>query len=111
MPLRRGRGLIHNGGGQVQTARASRYPADAVGWIKRGPSGVIGTNKEDAQGTVDGLFEDLGAEDVPEGQLASGSVSIEALLDEAKPDHITFERWQAIDAARSSEATRTGARG
>jgi ferredoxin/flavodoxin---NADP+ reductase len=70
-----------------------------VGWIKRGPSGVIGTNKEDAQETVDSLFADLEAGKVPEAELASDRGSIEALLTERKPDHVTFEGWQAIDAA------------
>ena len=71
----------------------------AVGWIKRGPSGVIGTNKKDAQETVDNLFADLEAGKVPEAELAGDRGSIEALLAERRPDHVTFEGWQAIDAA------------
>ena len=71
----------------------------AVGWIKRGPSGVIGTNKKDAQETVDNLFADLEAGTIPEAELAADRGAIEALLDERKPDHVTFEGWQAIDAA------------
>jgi ferredoxin--NADP+ reductase len=71
----------------------------SVGWIKRGPSGVIGTNKKDAQETVDNLFADLQAEKIPEAELAADRSAIESLLDERKPDHVTFEGWQAIDAA------------
>jgi ferredoxin/flavodoxin---NADP+ reductase len=71
----------------------------AVGWIKRGPSGVIGTNKKDAQETVDNLFADLEAGNLPEPELAADRDAIEALLNERKPDHVTFEGWQAIDAA------------
>ena len=71
----------------------------AVGWIKRGPSGVIGTNKKDAQETVNNLFADLEAGKIPEAELAGDRAAIEALLDERKPDHVTFEGWQAIDAA------------
>src|SRR6201994_1333258 len=38
-----------------------------VGWIKRGPTGVIGTNKKDSQDTVDTLISDLtGADDLPD---------------------------------------------
>ena len=70
-----------------------------VGWIKRGPTGVIGTNKKDAQETVDNLFADLEAGKVPEAELAGDRGSIEALLAERRPDHVTFEGWQAIDAA------------
>jgi ferredoxin/flavodoxin---NADP+ reductase len=68
----------------------------AVGWIKRGPSGVIGTNKKDAQQTVDALLEDLAAgkhlepaEPEPE--------AIEALLAERVPALVTYEGWSEID--------------
>jgi ferredoxin--NADP+ reductase len=60
---------------------------------------VIGTNKKDAQETVDKLFADLEAGNLPEPDLAADRGAIEALLDERKPDHVTFEGWQAIDAA------------
>ena len=46
------RGLIANEGGRVA---AGEY---CVGWIKRGPSGVIGTNKKDAADTVARILED-----------------------------------------------------
>jgi ferredoxin--NADP+ reductase len=69
-----------------------------VGWIKRGPTGIIGTNKRDAQETVDSLMEDLEA-----GRLLQPSDpdrdSLERLLDERKPGHVTYEGWEAIDAA------------
>jgi ferredoxin/flavodoxin---NADP+ reductase len=100
VPFDDGRGLIHNDGGRIHDGSGEAVPGlYAVGWIKRGPSGVIGTNKKDAQETVDKLFADLEAGNVPEAPLADDRGSIEALLDERKPDHITFEGWQAIDAA------------
>ncbi|HEX5820225.1 MAG TPA: FAD-dependent oxidoreductase [Solirubrobacterales bacterium] len=100
IPFDDGRGLIHNDCGCVHDGEGNQVPGlYAVGWIKRGPSGVIGTNKKDAQETVDRLFEDLEAGRVPDPELASDRGSIEALLNERKPDHITFEGWQAIDAA------------
>ncbi len=100
VPFDDGRGLIHNEAGQVHDGEGSQIPGlYAVGWIKRGPSGVIGTNKKDAQETVDKLFEDLEAGNVPDAELAGDRGSVEALLNERKPDHVTFEGWQAIDAA------------
>ncbi len=60
---------------------------------------MIGTNKKDALETVDNLFADLEAGKVPEAELAGDRGSIEALLSERRPDHVTFEGWQAIDAA------------
>jgi ferredoxin/flavodoxin---NADP+ reductase len=100
VPFDDGRGLIHNDCGCVHDGEGNQVPGlYAVGWIKRGPSGVIGTNKKDAQETVDKLFEDLEAGRVPEADLAADRGSIETLLTERKPDHVTFEGWQAIDAA------------
>ncbi len=100
IPFDQGRGLIHNEVGRVHDGDGNQAPGlYAVGWIKRGPSGVIGTNKKDAQETVDELFADVEAGKVPEAELAADRGSIEALLAERKPDHVTFEGWQAIDAA------------
>jgi ferredoxin/flavodoxin---NADP+ reductase len=100
VPFDEGRGLIHNEGGRVHDGSGEVVPGlYAVGWIKRGPSGVIGTNKKDAQETVDRLFEDLEAEKLPDRELAADRGAIESLLAERQPDHVTFEGWQAIDAA------------
>jgi ferredoxin/flavodoxin---NADP+ reductase len=100
VPFEDGRGLIPNDGGRVHDGSGEQVPGlYAVGWIKRGPSGVIGTNKKDAQETVDGLFADLEAGNVPEAGLADDRSAIETLLNERVPDHITFKGWQAIDAA------------
>jgi ferredoxin--NADP+ reductase len=100
IPFDEGRGLIHNDAGRIHDGSGEQVPGlYAVGWIKRGPSGVIGTNKKDAQETVDMLFEDLEAAKVPEAPLADDRGAIEALLNERRPDHVTFEGWQAIDAA------------
>jgi ferredoxin--NADP+ reductase len=69
-----------------------------VGWIKRGPSGVIGTNKKDAHETVDSLLADLDA-GVLLDPADPAPEAVEALLAERRPDHVTHAGWQAIDAA------------
>jgi ferredoxin--NADP+ reductase len=69
-----------------------------VGWIKRGPSGVIGTNKKDAHETVDLLLADLEANGLL-GPADPNADSIETLLGERKPDHVTYSGWEAIDSA------------
>ena len=53
--------VIPNAGGRVlDPASGAPLPGEyVVGWIKRGPSGVIGTNKKDAQETVDAMLADL----------------------------------------------------
>jgi ferredoxin/flavodoxin---NADP+ reductase len=68
----------------------------AVGWIKRGPTGILGTNKRDAEETVRCLVEDLKA-----GALAAPEHPeqewIDALLAERKPDLVGVEGWRTID--------------
>ena len=67
----------------------------AVGWIKRGPTGILGTNKRDAEETVTCFAEDLAA-----GKLAQPANAdreqIDALLAERKPDIVTVAGWRAI---------------
>ena len=85
-------GTIPNERGRV----AGRRGEYAVGWIKRGPTGIIGTNKKDAQETVELLLDDADA-----GRLLAptGGGPIDALLAERRPDHVAYAGWQAIDAA------------
>ena len=96
-------GVIPNEGGRVRDPHKQEFVRGeyAVGWIKRGPTGVIGTNKRDAQETVDFLFEDM-----HEGRLLEPSDpsrdSLEALISERKPDAVAYAGWEAIDAAEKS---------
>lgn len=102
LPLDDERGTIPNDHGRVvELESRERVPGQyVVGWIKRGPSGVIGTNKKDAQDTVNALLEDLADGRVPRPPGGSSSESIDALLAERAPDHVTFSGWQAIDQRR-----------
>jgi ferredoxin--NADP+ reductase len=99
VPFDERRGVIPNEGGRVLGSDGEHLPGQyAVGWIKRGPSGVIGTNKKDAQETVNLLFEDLAA-----GRMAKPASpeadATEELLAERRPDHVSFAGWEAIDRA------------
>lgn len=68
----------------------------AVGWIKRGPTGILGTNKRDAEETVSRLVEDLDAAALPQPPNPERE-QIDALLAERKPDLVTVAGWRAID--------------
>ncbi len=81
--------VIPNDGGRVHCERT--YVA---GWIKRGPSGVIGTNKKDAAETVELLLADARA-----GKLTSDGGDLAALLAERGIAFVDHAGWQAIDAA------------
>jgi ferredoxin--NADP+ reductase len=84
-------GTIPNDRGRVEGTERTY----AAGWIKRGPSGVIGTNKKDATETVELLLEDARA-----GKLVRpGTDSLEALLEETGANYVEYDGWQAIDAA------------
>ena len=67
-----------------------------VGWIKRGPSGVIGTNKKDATETVAMLLEDAEAGRLPDPEGDAGTLG--AMLAERGIEHVEFDGWRAIDA-------------
>jgi ferredoxin/flavodoxin---NADP+ reductase len=95
-------GTIPNDGGRILDP-ASGSPQSGeyvVGWIKRGPSGVIGTNKKDAQETVDAILADLagngdgGAHHEP---TEPDAAAVEELLRERQPQIVTYEGWEAID--------------
>ena len=91
------RGLIpHDGAGRVTEDGATVARTYCAGWIKRGPSGVIGTNKKCAQETVDSLIEDLIAGELPAVERPSAA-AIADELQRRKPDLIEYDGWQAID--------------
>ena len=69
-----------------------------AGWIKRGPSGVIGTNKKDALETVQHLLADVESGTLLEPENPSPA-AIEELLAERGVRYVSFEDWQAIDQA------------
>ena len=85
-------GTIPNEGGRVEPGT---YVA---GWIKRGPSGVIGTNKKDATETVALLLEDARAGRLP----ARGDGSLEELLAARNVEAVLYAGWEAIDRAEKA---------
>ena len=68
-----------------------------TGWIKRGPSGVIGTNKKDAIETAGALFEDLAAGRLPKPAEPT-SEAAEAMVAERRPEAIEYGHWESIDS-------------
>jgi ferredoxin--NADP+ reductase len=96
VPFDEGDATIPNEGGRVVGSEGPRPGEYAVGWIKRGPSGVIGTNKKDAQETVDALLEDL-AGGTHLRPSSPDPHAIERLLEERVPALVTYEGWSEID--------------
>ncbi len=100
VPFDEKRGLILNEGGRVLDSHDAGHKVGhyTAGWIKRGPSGVIGTNKKDALETVQHLFADVESQALlsPENPAPD---AIEQLLAEKGVRFVSFEDWQAIDQA------------
>ncbi len=99
IPFDERRGLIRNEGGRVIDVDGTPQLGEYVsGWIKRGPSGVIGTNKKDSQDTVDKILEDAAA-----GRLnAPTAGDIEAMIATHCEHAVTWEGWQAINAIETA---------
>jgi ferredoxin/flavodoxin---NADP+ reductase len=93
LPFDEKSGTIPNTGGRVDGSR-NEY---VVGWIKRGPSGVIGTNKKDSQETVDTLIADLaGATELADFPHDHADRLAEWLA-ERQPKLVTDAHWKLID--------------
>lgn len=68
-----------------------------TGWIKRGPSGVIGTNKADSVETAKQMLEDVAANNILTPQSPTFEAA-QALVSARKPNYVTYEDWQKLDA-------------
>jgi len=114
VPFDERRGVIPNEGGRIVHADSGERQAGeyVVGWIKRGPSGVIGTNKKDAQETVDAILADLGASSNGSSAVLHPSTpdaeALERLLRERQPDVVTYEGWSEIDRHERALGERSG---
>jgi len=109
VPFDERHGIIPNAGGRVLQP-TTHHPLPGLyvaGWIKRGPSGVIGTNKPDAAETADAMVADLRSGAVPRPAVEDGA-AIEALLRERQPCLITFDDWKQLDAIESARGKANG---
>ena len=95
------RGTIPNEGGRVAP---SVYCA---GWIKRGPTGVIGTNKKDATETVELLLEDAAAGRLEQDPDATGA-AVDAVLAERGVEVVEYAGWTAIDEVERAAGEKSG---
>ena len=87
-------GIVRNDDGRVAEGLY------AVGWIKRGPSGVIGTNKPDGKLAAEQILADHGVA----GGGKSGRAALEALLAERSVRAVSFTEWQTIEATEIANA-------
>lgn len=102
-------GVIPNEVGRVVDLETGRIVTGeyVAGWIKRGPTGVIGTNKPDAIESVNSMFEDL-----QKGKLALAPdpdpAAIPALLKARGVRYVTQDEWKIIDAKEVADGKARG---
>jgi NADPH-dependent glutamate synthase beta subunit-like oxidoreductase len=96
LPVDERSGTVPNEEGRVQRDGRTSAGEYVAGWIKRGPSGVVGTNKHDARETVAGLLADV-ADGVLRTEGPVGDLVDELVSRGAEP--VLLDDWRAIDAA------------
>jgi ferredoxin/flavodoxin---NADP+ reductase len=102
------RATIRNTAGRVLDLHGAQVPGVyCAGWIKRGPTGVIGTNKKDATETVDHLLEDVRSGALPCAAQAS-SEAVDALLAERGVEAVMYSGWELIDKLECERGTPHG---
>ncbi|MEZ7238980.1 FAD-dependent oxidoreductase [Rhodococcus sp. GXMU-t2271] len=103
VPFDERRAIVPNENGRVTGAGPGVY---VTGWIKRGPSGVIGTNKACAKETVAALLADFDA-----GRLtrpAYGRRELDRLLGQRRPSRVGLSGWHEIDEAERAAGRAAG---
>jgi ferredoxin--NADP+ reductase len=109
LPFHERWGVIPNEGGRV-TDPDTGEPLTGMyvsGWIKRGPSGVIGTNKKDGTETATGMLEDVAASSVLDPR-SPDPAAIDALVRARQPLLVTYEDWARLDGLELSKGEQTG---
>jgi ferredoxin--NADP+ reductase len=102
-------GTIPNKVGRVTDADSEEVvPGEyVVGWIKRGPSGVIGTNKPDSLESVNSLLDDLQQGKLPAAPDPDPE-AIDKLLQERNVRYVTIDEWHKIDEIERARGAEQG---
>jgi len=110
LPFDQKSGTIPNECGQVkdpENGNKLRNREYVAGWIKRGPSGVIGTNKQDAVETVHRMLETFLNEKMEAGKNCTNP-DIVALLENRNVKYVSFADWKLIDAHETEAGQKQG---
>lgn len=106
LPFDEKRGVIDNNKGRVGHNGNPVVGTYVTGWIKNGPRGIIGTNKQCALESVNLLMEDAKANRLSTDAMDSDFVLAE--LKKRKPDLIEFANWRNIDQAETTAGAKLG---
>jgi ferredoxin/flavodoxin---NADP+ reductase len=103
LPFDERRGTILNEGGRV----VDEPRTYCAGWIKRGPTGIIGTNKKDATETVALLLEDMAEGRIVHREEATAD-ALESLLAERGVRAVLYAGWTSIDEIERAAGEKLG---
>lgn len=108
LPYRKSTGTVPHQSGRVFDLAAERTLTGTyvTGWIKRGPSGVIGTNKFCAAETVTAVLDDFAQGRLPDPICAPGALDL--LVDERCEGNLDFAGWSRVDLAERNAGARHG---
>jgi ferredoxin--NADP+ reductase len=98
-------GTVPNKEGRTEVALPNGFPVYVTGWIKRGPTGIIGTNRADSMATVATLLADL-PNFAP--QRKAGREASISLLAQRSVRSVSFHDWEMIDQAERARGLPLG---
>jgi NADPH-dependent glutamate synthase beta subunit-like oxidoreductase len=98
-------GTVPNKDGRVAMTLPNGFPVYVTGWIKRGPTGIIGTNRADSMATVATLLADLPSFGA---QPKLGREASVALLAQRSVRSVSFHNWESIDKAEKARGLPLG---
>jgi ferredoxin--NADP+ reductase len=108
LPFEERRGTIRNELGRVVDADGNHVAQSyCAGWIKRGPTGIIGTNKKDATETVTQLLEDVDAGRVAHREEVTAD-AVESLIAERDVRAVMYAGWASIDELERAAGEKLG---
>jgi ferredoxin--NADP+ reductase len=108
LPFDERRGTIRNQRGRVVDADGNHVAATyCAGWIKRGPTGIIGTNKKDATETVAQLLEDLEEGRVSHREEVTAD-AVETFLADREVQAVMYPGWTSIDELERAAGEKLG---
>ncbi len=98
LPFNDAWGVVHSEQGRVIDPEINSHVTGIYvgGWIKRGPTGVIGTNKPDALESVNSMMEDLYNDRCLDAQAPSAE-SAEQMVRACQPDYVSWEDWERVN--------------
>jgi len=109
IPFKESWGIIPNNNGRITDISEENTLTGlyCTGWIKRGPTGVIGTNKTDSGETVSHMVEDINNNNTFQPKNPTFN-KIETLIKERNPEYVDYEDWLKIDKEEIAKGDKVG---